>query len=144
MIGTLRLSIDPPQAHVLVDGIKTPNAVLPEGTRLAAGSHSLAVFCDGYATYNSTVRIEHNETQAITVELKAVEKGNGLLHVHSYPWAEVYVDDVDKGPCPTQQPIALSEGDHVVLVKRDGFKPHTETVHIARGEEARLKVELSK
>ena len=144
MIGILRLSVDPPQAHVMVDGVKIPNAELSEGARLTVGSHSLAVFCDGYATHNSTVRIERNETQALTVALKTLEKGTGLLHVHSYPWAEVYVDDVDKGPCPTQQPIALSEGDHVVLVKRDGFKPHTETVHIARGEEARLKVELSK
>ncbi len=143
MIGTLRLSIDPLQAHVLVDGIKIPNATLSEGARLTVGSHSLAAFCDGYATYNGTVRIERNETQALTVALRALEKGTGLLHVHSYPWAEVYVDDVDKGPCPTQQPIALSEGDHVVVVKRDGFKPHSETVHIARGEESRLKVELS-
>jgi serine/threonine protein kinase len=144
MIGILRLSVDPPQAHVLVDGVKIPNAELSEGARLTVGSHSLAVFCDGYTTHNSTVRIERNETQALTVALKALEKGTGLLHVHSYPWAEVYVDDVDKGPCPTQQPIALSEGDHIVLVKRDGFKPYTETVHIARGEEARLKVELSR
>lgn len=144
MIGILRLNVDPPQAHVLVDGIKNTGAALPEGARLTVGSHSLAVFCDGYATYNSMVQIEGSETQALTVALKALEKGTGLLHVHSYPWAEVYVDDVDKGPCPTQQPLALSEGDHVVTVKRDGFKPHTETVHIARGEEARLKVELSK
>jgi hypothetical protein len=144
MIGILRISVDPPQAHVLVDGIKIPNATLPEGARLTVGSHSLAVFYDGYATHNGTVWIERNETQALTVELKALEKGTGLLHVHSYPWAEVYVDDVDKGPSPTQQPITLSEGDHVVLVKRDGFKPYTETVHIVRGEEARLKVELSR
>jgi serine/threonine protein kinase len=144
LIGTLRLSVDPPQAHVLVDGIKIPNATLSEGARFTVGSHSLAAFCDGYVTYNSTIRIERNETQALTVALKALEKGTGLLHVHSYPWAEVYVDDIDKGPCPTQQPIALSEGDHVVLVKRDGFKTYSETVHIARGEEARLKVELTR
>jgi hypothetical protein len=144
MIGTLRLSIDPPQAHVLVDGNKIPNAALAEGERLTVGSHSLAAFCDGYATYNGTVRIERNETQALTVALKPLEKGTGLLHVHSYPWAEVYVDDVDKGPCPTQQPIALSEGDHVVIIKRDGFKTHSETVRIVKGEEARLKVELTR
>jgi serine/threonine protein kinase len=144
MVGTLVLIVDPPQAHVMIDGIKITNLALSEGARLTVGSHSLAVVYDGYITYNSTVRIERSETQTLTVSLKALEKGTGLLHVHSYPWAEVYVDDVDKGPCPTQQPLALSEGDHVVLIKRDGFKPYTETVHIAKGEEARLKVELLK
>ncbi len=143
-IGILRLRVDPPQARVLVDGVKISTAALSEGERLTAGSHSIAAFCDGYAAYNSTVRIERSETQALAVTLKALEKGTGLLHVHSYPWAEVFVDDVDKGPCPTSQPLALSEGDHVVLVKRDGFKPYVETVHITTGEEARLKVELSR
>jgi serine/threonine protein kinase len=144
MIGIVRLRVDPPQARVLIDGVKISAAALSEGERLTVGNHSIAAFCDGYANYNSTVRIERNETQALAVTLKALEKGTGLLHVHSYPWAEVFVDDVDKGPCPTSQPIALSEGDHVVLVKRDGFKPYVETVHIAGGEEARLKVELSR
>jgi|WetSurMetagenome_2_1015567.scaffolds.fasta_scaffold00079_24 hypothetical protein len=144
MIGTLRLAVEPPQAHVLVDGVKIPNAALVEGASLTAGSHSIAAFCDGFATYNATVHIERDETQTLAVTLKSLEKGTGLLHVHSYPWAEVYVDDVDKGPCPTPQPLSLSEGDHVVVVKREGFKPYTETVHINKGEEVRLKVELSR
>ena len=70
------------------------------------------------------------------------KKGIGLLHIHSYPWAEIYIDDIFQGTSPTPKPLSLPEGEHTVVLKREGFKPHSETVYISRDEEKRIKVQL--
>ena len=70
------------------------------------------------------------------------KKGIGFLHIHSYPWAEIYIDDSYQGTSPTPKPLSLPVGEHTVVLKREGFKPHSETVYISRDEEKRIKVQL--
>jgi hypothetical protein len=115
---------------------------LASGKHLKPGNYSVVVFSDGYSQYSSTLSIEPNATQFVSISLKQKEKGTGLLHVHSYPWAEIYIDESYQGTAPTPKPLSLPEGDHVLVLKRDGFKPHSETVHVAQGEMTRIKVQL--
>jgi Serine/threonine protein kinase len=79
---------------------------------------------------------------AIVNPIGEKKKGIGLLHIHSYPWAEIYIDDIFQGTSPTPKPLSLPEGEHTMVLKREGFKPHSETVYIFRDEEKRIKVQL--
>ncbi|HEX7510734.1 MAG TPA: PEGA domain-containing protein, partial [Chitinivibrionales bacterium] len=69
-------------------------------------------------------------------------KGIGTIHIYSYPWAEIYIDDAYQGTSPTPKPISLSEGNHTLVLKRDGFKTYSESIHIAKNEEQHIKVQL--
>jgi serine/threonine protein kinase len=96
------------------------------------------------------------KTSRITIQQKSIPdepseepvveeiKGIGSLHIYSYPWAEIYVDDSYQGTSPTPKPISLPEGKHTVLLKREGFKPDSETVDISPDEAKRMKVQLER
>jgi serine/threonine protein kinase len=140
--GVLKLQVEPPQASVFLDGKRAQLAELTQGKSLAAGPHAIYAVADGYAAYSSSVVIQAHASEILSIALKQLEKGVGMLHVHSYPWADIYVDDAFLGTAPTPKPITLAEGDHVLVLKREGFKDHTETVHVARGEVTRVKVQL--
>jgi|WetSurMetagenome_2_1015567.scaffolds.fasta_scaffold00368_18 tRNA A-37 threonylcarbamoyl transferase component Bud32 len=140
--GTLRVSVDPPQAVVFLDGkILAPDELF-SGKSLRKGAHALSVAATGYKSLSMSVTIDANVTRVVPVSLKAEAKAQGLLHVYSYPWADVYVDGMSQGTSPTATPITLPEGDHAVLVKREGFKPYSSTVHVVGGQIARLKIQL--
>ncbi|MDD5672710.1 MAG: serine/threonine protein kinase [Chitinivibrionales bacterium] len=140
--GTLKLAVEPSGATVRIDGKTAFSAELTDGKRLRQGNHSVTVFLDGYSSFSSILTIEPNATKFASISLKQRQRGTGLLHVHSYPWAEIYIDDVYQGTAPTPRPLSLTEGDHTLVLKREGFKPHSEIVHVAEGEVTRIKVQL--
>jgi serine/threonine protein kinase len=140
--GILKLTVEPASASVLIDGKMASASELTEGKRVRAGNHVIVVHSDGYTAFSSMMSIEPDRTQFASISLKQRERGIGLLHIHSYPWAEIYIDNAYQGTAPTPQPLSLSEGDHMVVLKREGFKPHSETVHVAQGEVTRIKVQL--
>jgi serine/threonine-protein kinase len=140
--GVLKLQVEPPHASVFLDGKRAQLAELTQGKSLAAGPHAIYAIADGYTAYSSSIVIPAYASEILSIALKQLDKGVGSLHVHSYPWADIYVDDAFLGTAPTPKPITLAEGDHVLVLKREGFKDHTETVHVARGEVTRVKVQL--
>ena len=78
------------------------------------------------------------------IPIEEKKKGIGLLHIHSYPWAEIYIDGSYQGTTPTPKPLSLPEGEHTVELKREGFKPYSGPVTIIRDEQTRIKVQLEK
>jgi serine/threonine protein kinase len=140
--GVLKLMVEPSSAAILIDGNRILSSVATEGKRLTTGNHAIVVYLHGYSSFSSILSIEPNATQFASISLKQKEAGTGLLHIHSYPWAEIYIDDAYQGTAPTPKPLSLSEGDHTLVLKREGFKPHSETIHIAEREVTRIKVQL--
>jgi serine/threonine protein kinase len=140
--GILKMSVEPGNATVMIDGNKVLSSEVIEGKRVKPGNHAIVVFLNGYSSFSSILTIEPNATQFVSVSLKQREKGTGSLHIHAYPWAEIYIDDAYQGTAPTPKPLSLAEGDHKLVLKRDGFKPYSETVHVVQGEETRIKVQL--
>jgi serine/threonine protein kinase len=140
--GVLVMAVEPAQASVFLDAKKAIPKELTHGKRLAAGPHAVYAIAEGYAAYSASITIRADASQIVTISLKQLEKGVGLLHVHSYPWADIYVDDSFQGTTPLPKPLSLSEGDHQLTLKREGFKPYSETVHVARGEVTRVKIQL--
>jgi serine/threonine protein kinase len=86
-----------------------------------------------------------NARQAAPISLKpsaSETAGTGLLHIHTYPWAEMYVDDVFQGTTPTPNPILLAAGDHSLVLKHDGYATYSGTVHIDKGDTTRISIQL--
>jgi serine/threonine protein kinase len=85
-----------------------------------------------------------NARQAVSISLKpsAETAGTGLLHIHTYPWAEMYVDNVFQGTTPTPNPILLAAGDHSLVLKHDGYVTYSGTVHIDKGDTTRISIQL--
>ena len=68
--------------------------------------------------------------------------GIGLLHVYTYPWAEMYVDNAYKGTTPTPNPILLTTGQHTLMLKHEGYTTYSETVYIDKGETTRIIIQM--
>jgi len=140
--GILKLFVEPSSATIMIDGKRVAESEVTEGKKLKVGNHAVVVFSEGYTSFNSILTVGPNTTQFASISLKQKEKGSGLLHIHSYPWAEIYIDDAYQGTAPTPKPLSLSEGDHSLVLKREGFKPYAQTVHVISGEETKIKVQL--
>jgi hypothetical protein len=142
--GILKLTVAPDSAVVMVDGNKVLTSEVIQGKRIKPGKHTVVVLLEGYSPFSSVLFVESNATKFASVSLKKLERGVGFVHVHSYPWAEIYIDNVYQGNTPMPKPLSFSEGDHSLVLKREGFKLHSETIHVTEGEVTRIKVQLEK
>jgi serine/threonine protein kinase len=143
-IGILKVSINPASAEVNIDGAKLSARDMSEGKALKSGSHQLVASAPGYDIYFKTVTVEKGAVQIISADLVAQQaKGLAAVHIHSYPWAEIYIDGTFQGNSPTAKPITVSEGPHKITLKRGGYKTYEETVTIGKGELRRIKVQLA-
>jgi hypothetical protein len=104
----------------------------------------LTATAPGFEPHRQSLVTESGATQIISVALVPAERGTGQLHIHSYPWAKVYIDGEFKGNAPTARPLVLGEGSHTVELRREGFAPFKKNVRIETGMTLREKVRLSK
>ncbi|MBN2188719.1 MAG: serine/threonine protein kinase [Chitinispirillaceae bacterium] len=142
--GILKVSVFPSSAEVALDGVKLSAQESASGKKLPAGAHQIAARAAGYEPYAKTVTVEVGAVQIVSIDMVKQQQGMSSLHVHSYPWAQLYVDGQFKGNTPTAKPLALPEGTHSITLKRDGYKTHTESVSITKGEIKRVKVQLAR
>jgi serine/threonine protein kinase len=144
MSGILKIVITPSNAEVRVDGEKTSALEMAEGRRLITGLHQIDAAAKGFEPVSKSVIVEKEAVQIVTIDLTTEKPGMSSVHVHSYPWAEIFIDGEFKGNSPTAKPIALTEGTHTIVLKRAGFKTHKETISVKKGELKRIKVILTK
>jgi len=142
--GILKISLSPASAEVMLDGVKIPLLEMSGGKKLPIGVHQIVAKAIGYETYSKNVTVENGAVQIVSVDLSPQAQGMASLHVHSYPWAELYVDGSFKGNAPTAKPLTLPEGPHTVALKRAGYKTYSETVTIGKGELRKIKVQLTR
>ena len=69
--------------------------------------------------------------------------GKAKLHVESFPdESDVYIDGVKVGT--TTLDISIDEGEHVVEVKKEGYKTWKKTIQIRKGKETDIIANLEK
>jgi serine/threonine protein kinase len=142
--GILKLTLNPDGARVFLNGKEEFGTELAAGVPLDTGGYEVVVEHPGYEPYRGTLQIENGGTQLVSVVLQPVIKGQGRLHVYSYPWADLYIDGTLVGVTPTSSLISLTVGEHTVLLKRDGFLSQERTIQVENNEVLRLQITLSK
>lgn len=68
------------------------------------------------------------------------EAGRGYLRVNVRPWANITIDGARYGATPLARPIELKEGNHVIRLEHDWYKPVERTVEITEGTATAAKV----
>jgi hypothetical protein len=111
------------------------------GKRVRPGHASVAVSAGGSGAQN-ILAVEQNARKAASNSPKPVKTGTGLLHVYTYPWANLSIDNIFEGTTPTPHPISLAAGEHSLMVQRDGYKSYSGTVHVYEGDTTRIKIQL--
>lgn len=142
--GIMKITVMPLNAEVRIDGEKKTAQEMKEGIRLITGLHQIDAMANGYEPYSKAVTVEKDAVQIITIDLIPEKPGMSSLHIHSYPWAEIFIDGEFKGNSPTAKPLALPEGTHTIVLQRAGFKTYKETVAIKKGELKKIKVTLTR
>lgn len=142
--GILKVTVDPPNAAIAIDGVQISGQVLTIGMQYPAGTHTISVTIDGYKPYQQVLDIEPKTTQVLSIALKQQDGGNGFIQVYTVPWSNVYVDGTMFGTTPTLSPISLTEGQHILILQRDGFLPVTQTVTVKKNDITRVQVDLVK
>ncbi|HXZ27758.1 MAG TPA: PEGA domain-containing protein, partial [Terriglobales bacterium] len=124
--GGLELTSSPAGASVQIDGRSSSTWITPyTATGLAAGAHSISFAKPGYAPVTRSVQVVAGQSTPLEVHLAAV---TNALGVTSNPaGAAVWVDGKDTGKVtPTQ--VAVTPGEHKLVVRKAGFKDATTTV----------------
>lgn len=142
--GKLKIMINPSIARVYVDGTLLNNDDIAAGKELTTGIHSVTADAPEFESYTNAVTIEKDQSTVLSLTLKAVVKGNGQVHVFSYPWANLFIDGELKGTTPTAVPILIGEGTHEITLKRDGYQTYTDQVDVKTGDVLRLKIDMKK
>lgn len=142
--GVLKINIKPLTATVFLDEKNVSLQEISVGKIVTAGPHFIAASAPGYESYQNTFTLEAGAKQIMDISLMQTEKGTGLLHVYSYPWADLYIDGVMQGTTPTPKPLAFLEGEHDLKLLRQGYKTHSEPIKVLKGQVTRIQINLEK
>jgi len=130
--GQLTIDSTPQGAQVQFDGQTDPSWVTPLAlTQIQPGQHSVTISKAGYSTDARTITVasgSHTTTTARLTQLMAT------LIVKSDPsGAHIYVDGHDVGT-KTPAQVSVNKGQHVVLVRMDGYIDETMSAQFALGQ----------
>jgi hypothetical protein len=124
-------------AVVRIDGKRARK--LPLLVELTPGRHELRVRAPGYRTSVRKIDVRKGTLYAASVALHPMP---ARLDVDGPSGSALHVDGELVGSLPLEKPLAAEPGRHFVAVTAKGHHPHGEEVVLARGELARLQVEL--
>jgi hypothetical protein len=129
-------------ADVVVAGVLAPAADGLRVSLVVAGPNAV----EALRRVETTLRGDERDARRIDRLVRsAIDPAalRGSLRVLGEEGATVSVDGVAAGTLPLAAPIAeLSEGDHVVVVSKLGWRDEQRTVHIVHDEVTELKVVL--
>jgi hypothetical protein len=130
-------------AVIDLDGVEIGHTPLAARLRIPAGTHQVGAVAAGYAPSHKTIDIAGGETQKLAFDLIPGEVALGHVGIRtSLPGAEVYIDGK---PVPDKTPLrstlALTPGDHQIELRRDGYFPASQRVHIDLGSVAEIQLQ---
>jgi hypothetical protein len=138
-----------PYADIFVDGRLVATDARDHVASVEPGPHRLEFRNKFFEPQETAVEIpETDPVKDVRVELSKVRPG--FLRVSSAPAADVWVDDVYKGPSagtikePVVIPMPKGKGARVVRLRvvKQGFKSHVENVELQPGATREVKVTL--
>jgi hypothetical protein len=130
--GQLAIDSTPQGAQVQIDGRSDPSWVTPFAlTSMPPGSHSITVAKPGYVTDTRSVDVIGGSRASAMIHLAQLV---ATLVVKSDPaGANIYVDGRDVG-AKTPAQVSVDKGQHVVLVRKDGYLDETMSTQFVLGQ----------
>jgi len=140
-VGVVRVLSDAQGARAFIDG--TDMGPVPVDIKdVKAGDHIVQVKAPGFQPSERHVAVVAGGAQVVKFDLNTEAAGDtGLLKVVStVPDATVFIDGAAVGKVPQEK--RLSQGEHPVLVKLDGYKQFDQKVRIEAGQTVTVQAEL--
>jgi tetratricopeptide (TPR) repeat protein len=136
-IAQLVVLTDTP-ATIEIDGIEAGHTPLSKPLRVPSGAHVVSAAAPGFLPTRKELTLAGQVTETVTLSLSPTEAHLGQLVVRaSLPGAEVLVNGKRVGVTPLPASVAVVPGAVTVEVRRDGYRPVTQSVSLddgARGE----------
>jgi tetratricopeptide (TPR) repeat protein len=132
-----------PKSDVYIDD-KTVGAVgsTPWSQQIKPGKHTFWISKEGYDEYTETIDITPGDTKQVMGTIKGTPVGKIAVTGFGIEDSQIFVDGkvlCERGPCLRSVP----QGDHVVLVTREGYKPYERRITIEAKAETQVKVTLA-
>jgi hypothetical protein len=132
--GALYVTSVPSGSMVYLDGNyrgRTPLSL----NNIATGSHIVECDLAGYYDWKSTVSVPVGGTMTVTAPLSPIPASTaGWIYVTSNPGgAAVFLDGGTAGTTPASGTLnlnAVTAGDHIIMVKLDGYQDYTTSVNV--------------
>lgn len=124
-------------ARVTLDGGAPGGAPLIGDVK--PGKHVIHIEADGFFGEDRELLAAEGSLVALDISLRerparvSVDAGSG---------AQISVDGRPAGTAPLSAPLELASGRHLVTVTRNGSRPHSEEIDLARGEARHVRASL--
>ncbi|WP_437300825.1 PEGA domain-containing protein [Sorangium sp. So ce426] len=146
LVGTVEIAQAEPGATITVDGQRRGDFPLVAPLRVAAGSHGVRVYKEGFEPFETRVEVAGGQTARVAARLVRL-KQVGTLRVVEARGRElsVVVDGVEVGKTSAAPlSVPLAPGAHVVLLRgagRLGTAPVRVSLRVDEVEQLRLEAE---
>jgi serine/threonine protein kinase len=130
--GQLTIDSAPQGAQVALDGSTDPSWITPLAlTNIQAGKHSITVSKAGYASDTRSVEVASGAKATAVIHLSQLSAT--LIVKSDPPGASIYIDSKDAGT-KTPAQISVPKGQHLVLVRKEGFLDETMNMQFILGQ----------
>jgi serine/threonine protein kinase len=138
--GQMTVDSTPQGAQVQLDGATDPTWVTPLAvSSLDPGPHAITISKSGYVTDSRTIKVVSGSKSSVVVHLNQL---SATLSVTSNPpGANIYVDGRDMGKLTPAQ-VSVDKGQHVVLIRKEGYIDETASAQFALGQTVALSPTL--
>ena len=140
-VGVIRVLSDAQGARALIDG--TDMGPVPVDIKdIKAGEHIVQVKAPGFQTGEKKVTVTAGGSQIVKFDLNTEAAGDtGIIKVvSSVPEAMVFIDGAAVGKVPQEKKV--SQGDHPVVVRLEGFKQFEQKVRVEAGQTITVQADL--
>jgi hypothetical protein len=112
---------------------------LPLKVEVEPGRYEATVTAPGYASGSKTVDVVAGRFFVVEVPLQPIP---GRVAVKATPGATVLIDGRASAETPLGQPVEIAPGNHVLSVRKRGYRLWSEPIEVDRGDVVAFDVDL--
>jgi hypothetical protein len=127
-------------AQLFVDG--SPVGTVPGRVEVTQGHHLIEVKKQGFKDWRDSADVNEGEQRTMVVDLASDIKKGMLLVTTDVAGADVYVDGVKRDAAPALI-SDLTEGPHVVEVRKEGAPPWKQEVNVVANQQTKVTANLA-
>lgn len=128
--GNLKLNVEP-WANIYLNGKFVGQTPIPKTLKLMTEPTKLRLTNTDIGSWETIINVKPKETLDIFINL--AERFAGLS-VFAEPWANIYVNGVEKGTTPLGKYIYLLPGKYEIAFRNPSFSSIVETISLKPGE----------